>query len=753
MRLNYDMLRSSPSVWFIPVLCLLAIGAPQTVRANTIVVKSVAELDLFNCTLRGAINNHNTRSQSSSLCAAGSGDDEILLEPPNGSPDIFIKRSLPATNGTLLIRTTLGKVTLHGAYFTVLPRASLTFSGPVWDSVGLVGEFAQDASLFDVREGATLEFAGNGTFSNHGGAALGEPPLFGGIVFSHNSIVKITGNPTFNDSQARQSGGVIYSEDNGSILFQNGTDRSLLAKNRASGRGGAIYIKNGTLQIASIDCDNNRAQDGACIFADHTRVDIASNAIMQFNRGEPAGAGRGGALAAQDSQVKITGGEWRDNSSGNGGTGGCCGVGAAIYVQRSPLSLDGTNCHDNAAKTGACIFADSAEVKLNNFTCTANAAFAGTCITTNSPLTIANSKLIGNKAGAGGKGGALWLVGSDTSVANSAIDNNSAGGAPFGTGDGRGGAIYVDSKSKLMLKASSCRGNTARNAGGCTYIEGGGAESFEDVNCDNNSAFDGGCAIVNPMSTLNIVKSKIRNNRATKVSRGGGLLVEATKVTITDSEISANSAGTFRDGGNGAGGGIFATAKSEIKLRRSSLANNDASGLGSDLELQDFSSVLAVNSTFANHGPFKEPGRSVHSVSSALDLASTTFWNAPLLAEKGSTSGTVRNSIFFNSAYCLGNLNGSNLFNTQFPKPLPGCSKGIPVVEVELDPNGLRNNGGLTPTVAELAGSKSIDSIPLLLCNNLDDKPLKFDQRALPRPDPGDKSGNCDTGAFEYQAH
>ena len=229
------------------------------------------------------------------------------------------------------------------AYFTVQPHASLTISGPVWDSAGLIGEFAQDASLFDVGESATLELAGNGTFSNHGGAALGKPPLFGGVIFSRNSIVKITGNPTFKDNQARESGGVIFSEANGSILFQNGDVRSLLANNRAPRRGGAIYIKNGTLQIASIDCDTNRAQDGACIFADHTRVDIASNAIMQFNRGEPAGAGRGGALAAQDSQVKITGGEWKDNSSGNSGTSGCCGVGAAIYVQRSPLSLDGTH--------------------------------------------------------------------------------------------------------------------------------------------------------------------------------------------------------------------------------------------------------------------------------------------------------------------------------------------------------------------------------------------------------------------------
>ena len=160
-----------------------------------------------------------------------------------------------------------------------------------------------------------------------------------------------------------------------------------------------------------------------------------------------------------------------------------------------------------------------------------------------------------------------------------------------------------------------------------------------------------------------------------------------------------------------------------------------------------------MNSTFANHGPLAEPGRSVHSVSSALDLVSTTFWNAPLSAERGSTSATVRNSILFNSAYCLGNLNGSNLFNLQFPKPLTGCSKGIPVVEMKLDQNSLQDNGGPTPTVAELAASKWIDAIALLLCVDLNDEPLKFDQRGLPRPDPGDKSGNCDTGAFEYQAH
>ena len=148
-----------------------------------------------------------------------------------------------------------------------------------------------------------------------------------------------------------------FSEANGSILFQNGAVRSLLANNREHRAGEERFTyKTALLQIASIDCDNNRAQDGA--------------------------------LAAQDSQVKITGGEWKDNSSGNSGTSGCCGVGTAIYVQRSPLSLDGTNCHDNAAKTGACIFADSAEIKLN--------PAAAACLQ-------------------------RQLVGSDTSVAKSAI--------------------------------------------------------------------------------------------------------------------------------------------------------------------------------------------------------------------------------------------------------------------------------------------------------------------------------------------
>ncbi|HXP85894.1 MAG TPA: choice-of-anchor Q domain-containing protein [Bryobacteraceae bacterium] len=62
-----------------------------------------------------------------------------------------------------------------------------------------------------------------------------------------------------------------------------------------------------------------------------------------------------------------------------------------------------------------------------------------------------------------------------------------------------------------------------------------------------------------------------------------------------------------------------------------------------------------------------------------------------------------------------------------------------------LDPAGLQNNGGPTPTIALLPTSPAVDAIPVSACTDFAGNPVKTDQRGVPRP----QGRACDIGAFE----
>ncbi len=733
---------------------LLATNAAQ---ANDIVVKSVADADFFNCTLRVAIANHNARSQVGTLCPAGSGNDRIFLQPPDGSPDIFLNSPLPVIFDTLEITTRLPQVTLHGAYFSVNGvdsgrPASLTISGPVSDITGRFGEFNQDASLiFNNGTFSSLILSGNGTFSNNN-----KGPQLGGVIFNQNGTVTISGDTKFTQNTARQKGGAIYSEGStNQVTFNSPNGGTFLTNNTAGGAGGAIYIDGGVLNVTNIACQRNSSVDGPCIFANNTPVQL-SRSTFTNNQGAADGGGRGGALTAQNSPIQIINSLFLDNGAGNPGSPGCCGLGGAIYTIGSSLNVNNMSCNGNTAKTGGCVYAESTtSVILNDLTCRNNSALKGGCVAGNTAsggLQVTQADFGNNSATQNGQGGAVWLKATNATISNSGFSGNDAGKGTFANSGGQGGAFYVDSASSLSLTDTQCTGGSARFEGGCVY-NAGGKVSFKRVQCAQNATLNGGCvdtAIAG--GTLNVDSSQILQNRASSGSRGGGLDIENSIATISNSTISQNTAGKRGDGGIGVGGGIYADSNAQITITGTTLANNDAStdaGGGADVQLTHFSSLLALNSTFVNTDSSAFPGRSVHSDTSAFDLISTTFLNAPLLAENGISSGTVRNSIFSGSARCIGNLvdGGHNL---QYPRPAPGCTKTIPVVDPKLDPAGLKNNGGPTQTVALRAGSPAIDAVPNLVCTDQNNKPLSVDQRGFPRPDSEDgPNGPCDIGAFE----
>jgi predicted outer membrane repeat protein len=445
-------------------------------------------------------------------------------------------------------------------------------------------------------------------------------------------------------------------------------------------------------------------------------------------------------------------------------SGGAIGnYGGTVIIRRRPFRARTVAFHDNSARQGGAIYNDGGTVTFDQGSqalCERNSALDGGCIfTRNGEVSIGGRiplssdeqvRLLNNGGQKGGRGGAIAAENSKVTILDARIEGNNK---PDNAGSaGAGGAIYLDSRSSLNQSGGDCAGNTSR-LGGCIYSDGAGV-TLDNLICEKNSAIDGGCIHTGPAGgTLNISNSKIRNNQATKGSRGGGLLLENSLVTITDSEITGNSAGDYGDGGIGSGGGIFGltsntASPTDITMVGSTLADNTASKLGAGIELENLGSGLtAVNSTFANEGPADVPTHGLHFDNSYANFDFTTLSLAPLSVE-GVVEGDLRNSIFAGSSLCLGNVADGG-HNLQYPQPFRACETSIPVLDPLLDPDGLVDNNGPTRTIALLADSPAIDAVPLAVCTDQNGKPIMIDQRGKPRPARGHDA--CDSGAYEYQ--
>jgi hypothetical protein len=139
--------------------------------------------------------------------------------------------------------------------------------------------------------------------------------------------------------------------------------------------------------------------------------------------------------------------------------------------------------------------------------------------------------------------------------------------------------------------------------------------------------------------------------------------------------------------------------------------------------------VTVTNATFdGNSGPF----------GGAINTLDTVYLKGTILADSGGGN-------------CIGEISdgGYNLADDG------SCGFGSPTsqnnvadADLNLDPNGLQNNGGPTQTIALLAGSVAIDQIPVVDCTGQSDPPVQLttDQRGVLRP----QGPACDIGAYEY---
>jgi hypothetical protein len=289
------------------------------------------------------------------------------------------------------------------------------------------------------------------------------------------------------------------------------------------------------------------------------------------------------------------------------------------------------------------------------------------------------------------------------------------------TNFGGGGGIY--NAGTLTLTKSTVSGNSA-------FIPCGGRSYLVGCMASGGGIFNSG--------TLTISNSIISGN-STRVycfltipcsAVGGGIYNRGTLMTIKNSTLTDNSAGTSScipsNYCRGGAGGALYSFRGTVTLNNSTVSGSSAhpcSGVCGAIAIG--SGILAMNN-------------------------STVSGNL--------SGGIVKSGIATLQNSIVANNSGTNCVGTITSHGYNLSSDG----SCAFSNSGDRNNtnpmlgmlgyyGGPTPTIPLLTGSPAIDAGNPSGCTDGHGNLLKTDQRGMPRPDPED-TGGCDMGAYERQS-
>src|SRR5258708_2202941 len=173
------------------------------------------------------------------------------------------------------------------------------------------------------------------------------------------------------------------------------------------------------------------------------------------------------------------------------------------------------------------------------------------------------------------------------------------------------------------------------------------------------------------------------------------------------------------------GGGLFNTNTGTVSISNSTFANDSASGGGG---LLNFGTVNISNSTFVYNSSGSSGGGLINNGPMSIGGSIVANNSAP----GGGNCAAGRGGVTSDQGYNL--ESGTDCGFT--------ASTDQQNTDPRLNPNGLRNNGGPTQTIALEPDSPAIDRIPKSSCP-------PTDQRGISRPQ-GPTS--CDIGAFELKA-
>ena len=294
------------------------------------------------------------------------------------------------------------------------------------------------------------------------------------------------------------------------------------------------------------------------------------------------------------------------------------------------------------------------------------------------------------------------------------------GGGPSFYGDGGAIRAYSTGSSALVvndflaLEHVSIRDSRSQlNGGGLALAARGMIRNSEFINNYANSTGGGltlGPGSIGGDTTIEISGSTISGNQSPSTFSGGGGIKTNARLRISNSTLYGNTTGYH-------GGAIYLTGSGSLEVRSSTIANNTAAAAGGS----------------ANGGGIRD------------DNGKLTVLNS-ILANNTTGSGT---GVADDCTAAGGTLSASY----SVLKSATGCaftgSNNLIATDPSLD-TALANNGGITRTLALLAGSIAVDAADPAGCSDYLGNPLAYDQRGSGFP--RSNGGRCDMGAFESAA-
>jgi hypothetical protein len=557
---------------------------------------------------------------------SGSGDDTILLQ--SGTYALTIGNSggqheTAGLSGDLNLTSASHRWIIQGAGSSG-PNATVIDAGQLQDRVFEIMTPGTQVVFKDlILQGGLAQDDGSN------GALAGTTDALGGGILNNGGTVRLD-NVVVQSNVAR------------------GGDAAALAAAGHNARGGGVYSNGGALTLVGATIANNQATGGRG--GDHTGGAPGGD-------GGSAGSGglyaTGGSLDISHSRIAsngATGGQGGDgyltvNSRGTyytGGGNGGPGQGGGLYVNGGSFTIATSTIDSNQATGGS--------GGLGNHNGTTS---QGGGIYNQGTLTVSNSILSGNSAGAGGGIDNQGTLG----VSDSIVSGNYASGF-----SGSGGGI--NNGGTATISNSTLSSNTASFGGGIENNQSHTLTISNSTLSDNHARQGGG--IENGLGAVTISNSTLSGNFA--ISTGGGIDNEGT-LTVSNSTLSSNF------GGNG--GGIWTAYTYPVTLANVTLAANRANG-GGGLYVAQGSPVLHDTLVAGNFRG--ATGTNRDDVFGALNRGG----DYNLIGDGTGMSG-LRNGV-------RGNLVGS----------------AYAPIDPLLGP--LQDNGGPTQTMALLAGSPAIDA-------------------------------------------
>ncbi len=385
------------------------------------------------------------------------------------------------------------------------------------------------------------------------------------------------------------------------------------------------------------------------------------------------------------------------------------------------------------------------------------ASRAGSTLTLDTTTVTANVAQPGASSDSIGEGGGIYFVGATLSARASSIASNQAFGGLTGPTPGSpgtpalGGGLYfagaAGTLTDVTVSGNTAQGQGAVEFGGFGNGSGGGIENAagsltiarSSISGNTASAVGGAAAGVglgggiHSTASLTVTSSTISGNLATGgaainntgTASGGGIMSDGD-LSLTNTTVSGNTAqgstGTFGNGGDANGGGVFATTTAHgISLVNVTIASNVSRGGAGGTIASPSSGGAALGGGWSGHPTFATATGSIIASNGVIGGA----------AGLGGSTGTA------SGADCVGTVStwaisgdlstGSSCFFT-------------PVTTAQLALGPLASNGGKTQTMALGASSTAIGFALNASCP-------AADERGYLRSD-----GHCDAGAFELGA-